>query len=79
MLSFKDYLANEGYNDLTPAQKSLIANKIQMALMQRSARKTGDKIDDAALKWIMKRGKRFRDKIERGDFDTMIDKMEPNG
>lgn len=78
MLSFKDYLTMEGYNDLTPAQKSLIANKIQMALMQRSARKTGDKIDDAALKWIMKRGKQFRDKIERGDFDRMIDKMETN-
>ena len=42
--------------------------------MQRYAKRTGEKIDDAALKWIMKHGKTFRDKIERGDFDKYVEK-----
>jgi len=66
----------EGYKDLSPQQQAKVANRIQMALMQRQAKKTGDKIDDAAMKWITKRGKQFRDKLERGDFDKMIDRME---
>jgi hypothetical protein len=74
MITFKAFM--EGYKDLSPQQQAKVANRIQMALMQRQAKKTGDKIDDAAMKWITKRGKQFRDKLERGDFDKMIDRME---